>query len=239
MQYKRHHWRTKLALEKTTRVATHKGAKVIVEKQSVLKARVVCKEDTRKTTTTISIYILSSHNASNTQPLFLVCDSMWTPSNPKSTSVESKGGVSGNHLMSIDMEFLESTRESEIHVSQNGSTNGGLGEGNVSSHIEGGDLIHISNGDEDVEMDDDFQKVPPPPKRAKRNYESTRKFQGEWASKLVRVEAICGANGQAHLLNCTVCLTFEKKPKFLGPTWGTLTNMKGGGRRHLTCPNLV
>lgn len=98
--------------------------------------------------------------------------------------------------MFVDMEILDSTRGSKIYVSQNGTTNGGLGEGNATSHIEGvedgcgsissreddmkhslrGDLIHISNGEEDVETNDNFQEVPPPPRKAKRNYVSTCKF---------------------------------------------------------------
>jgi len=51
--------------------------------------------------------------------------------------------------------------------------------------------VQFSNGEEDLDFDDDFQKILPPSK-TEINYMTKLawSFQIEWAAKLVRVEII-------------------------------------------------
>jgi len=51
------------------------------------------------------------------------------------------------------------------------------------------DMVYFSDGEEDVDSDDDLQKLPPP-KKSKMNYDTTRWFQNEWVAKLVWMEPI-------------------------------------------------
>jgi len=87
-------------------------------------------------------------------------------------------------------------------------------------------MIQISDGEEDPDSDSDVQEIPPP-KKPKTNYDATRRFQNEWAVKLMWAKPIRGTDGRVHLVKCTVCSTFDKNPKILGPKWDTLTKYEG------------
>jgi len=87
-------------------------------------------------------------------------------------------------------------------------------------------MVQISNGEEDLESKDDFQKIPPS-KKLKPNYDKTRRFLNKSDAKLVCTKPIRRSDEKVHLVKCMVCSTYEKNPKILGPKWDILQEHKG------------
>jgi len=98
------------------------------------------------------------------------------------------------------------------------------------------DLVHISDGKEEIKSDDNLQVIAPPCKKTEVNYDQTKWFQNEWAAKLVWAESIRGPDGTVQLIKCTVCSTFDRNPKILGPKWDTLQKHEGRRKAAFVMP---
>jgi len=60
-----------------------------------------------------------------------------------------------------------------------------------------------------------------------REYESKRKFQVSWATKLPWSKLQMGVDGCVHLVKYKVCLEVEHKNKLLAPKWDSLHKHTG------------
>jgi hypothetical protein len=61
--------------------------------------------------------------------------------------------------------------------------------------------------------------LPPIPKRTRRNYEITRKFQIEWSTKAPWNEMILTHEGLLHMVKCSIYSTVRGHPVIMGPKW--------------------
>jgi hypothetical protein len=59
-------------------------------------------------------------------------------------------------------------------------------------------------------------ELPPAPKKTRRNYELTRKFQMEWSEMLLTRE------GLLHMVKCGICTAVRGHPIIMGPKWDTV-----------------
>lgn len=64
-------------------------------------------------------------------------------------------------------------------------------------------------------------------KKQKKSYDSTKKFQVEWASKLPWVKGILVEGGFIHTMRCKVYTLIENKNKIVGCMWDILTKHVG------------
>jgi hypothetical protein len=64
--------------------------------------------------------------------------------------------------------------------------------------------------------------LPPIPKKTRRNYELTRKFQIEWSAKAPWSEMILTREGLLHMVKCTICSAMRGYPVIMGPKWDTV-----------------
>ncbi len=64
----------------------------------------------------------------------------------------------------------------------------------------------------------DFDLLPMHPfQKLKKSYDYIRKFQLEWATKLLWVEGVLAINGEFHNVSYKVCTAIDKKPYLLTP----------------------
>jgi len=217
----------KISEASIARAKAHYAKKAATTRCREIRGKSICKEDIQaqqqaRQNSTIRKYFLSSRNSQNTQPLFLVCDSMLVPLDPKSTSEDSKDGTK---YVFVDTSVVDEKLGSANSVLQKVSSSQQRNLGLPSTTLEADqvkealrvDMVHISNENEEVETDDDFQEIAPPIKKLRPNYDRAHLYQEEWFAKLVWAEPIRSADGQVHLVKCTMCSTFEKKPKILRP----------------------
>jgi hypothetical protein len=70
--------------------------------------------------------------------------------------------------------------------------------------------------------DEEFVNLPPPPKKTKKSYELTRKFQMDWSAKAPWSEMILTADGILHMVKCIICSTVKGRPMIMAPKWDTI-----------------
>jgi hypothetical protein len=64
-------------------------------------------------------------------------------------------------------------------------------------------------------------------KKKKKSYDSTKKFQAKWATKLTWPEGLIAKSGFIHNVKCKVCSLIENKGKIVGCKWNIFTNHVG------------
>jgi hypothetical protein len=64
-------------------------------------------------------------------------------------------------------------------------------------------------------------------KEKKESYDSTKKFQAKWASKLTWIEGLIAKSGFIHNVKCKVCSLIKNKGKIVGRKWDILTKHVG------------
>jgi hypothetical protein len=94
-----------------------------------------------------------------------------------------------------------------------------LSKDNPNWHIFHDVPVTRSEGDESEE---DSIQVPPTPKRTRRNYELTRKFQIDWSAKAPWSEMILTREGFLHMVKCSICTAMRGHPIIMGPKWDTV-----------------
>jgi hypothetical protein len=57
----------------------------------------------------------------------------------------------------------------------------------------------------------------------KKSYDSTKKFQIEWAAMVPWAEGVVSKDGMVNMVKCKICFLIEKKEKIMGCKWDTLT----------------
>jgi hypothetical protein len=75
--------------------------------------------------------------------------------------------------------------------------------------------------DEDSE-EDEYLDMPPPPKRMKKNYDLTRRFQIEWSATCPWSEMILTDEGLLHIVKCSICSAVRGRPIIMGPKFDTV-----------------
>jgi hypothetical protein len=80
--------------------------------------------------------------------------------------------------------------------------------------------------DEDSD-EEEYLDLPLPPKKTRKNYELTGKFQMEWSAKVPWSEMILSQEGLLHMVKCSICTTMRGRPIIMGPKWDMV-------RRHAT-----
>jgi hypothetical protein len=78
------------------------------------------------------------------------------------------------------------------------------------------------NVPEEESDEEDFLDLPPLPKKTRKNYEVTRKFQMDWSAKCPWSEMILSHDGLLHMVKCSICTTVRGKPVIMGPKWDTI-----------------
>jgi hypothetical protein len=80
----------------------------------------------------------------------------------------------------------------------------------------------------DEESEEDFPELPLPPKRTKKNYDLTRRFQMEWAATCPWNEMILTDEGLLHMVKCSICSVVRGRVVIIGPKFDTI-------KRHAKC----
>jgi hypothetical protein len=137
-----------------------------------------------------------------------------------SLDVASMAGSKGSE--SKDVEILASTSP-PIAI----STDSNISEDNPNWHIFHDVPVHdsIDRFDSDEE---EYVNLLPPPKKTKKNYDLTRRFQMEWSAKAPWSEMILTSDGLLHMVKCNICSTVRGRAVIMGPKWDTV-------RRHSKC----
>ena len=87
------------------------------------------------------------------------------------------------------------------------------------------DLEEVSVPDFDEESNEGVESLAP--KKQKKNYDLTCKFQLEWACKLPWAEGILTNNDRLHVVKCTMWSTMEKTERLMQPKWDTIKKHEG------------
>jgi len=229
-----------LATTRAARAAIRKAEKEAALRRRQVKGKAICEEDSKsrrsaREAVSIARFFISSRNPSSSQPLCMKNTKSSTPISGRPQSVSNSISLDS---VSLDIEMLDSEPPS---LSEKGSSSIPSkfpveSQATLQIHRQlRDDMVQISDGEEEVESDDDIEEIPPP-KKTKTNYDVSRRFQNEWAAKLVWAEPIRGNDGHVHLVKCTVCSTFEKTPKILGPKWDTLQKHEGRRKAAFNMP---
>ncbi len=64
-------------------------------------------------------------------------------------------------------------------------------------------------------------------KEIKKSYDSTRKFQIEWATKMPCIEGLVAIGYFIHIVKCKIYFLIENKEKIVGYKWDTSTKHQG------------
>jgi hypothetical protein len=136
----------------------------------------------------------------------------------KTASVGATSAASSNGSSSSDVEVLGSM--TPLFSVSSDSTMPCLSEDNPDWHIFHNVPAHGSM-QEEIE-DDENMDLPPPPKKSKKNYELTRKFQIDWSARTPWTEMILTADGLLHMVKCTICSAVRGRPMIMGPKWDTI-----------------
>jgi hypothetical protein len=137
----------------------------------------------------------------------------------KTASVDATSIAGSNGSSSSDVEVLGSITPL-LSVSSESSMPC-LSEDNPEWHIFHNVLVHDLMAVQESE-DEENLDLPPPPKKSKKNYELTRKFQIDWSARAPWTEMILTADGLLHMVKCTICSTVRGKPVIMGPKWDTI-----------------
>jgi hypothetical protein len=75
----------------------------------------------------------------------------------------------------------------------------------------------VCGATDDDSEEEEFPDLPPIPKRTKRNYDLTRRFQMEWAATCPWSEMILTDEGLLHMVKCSICSAVKGRAVIMGP----------------------
>jgi hypothetical protein len=143
-------------------------------------------------------------------------DKVTVPDLHGTVSLDAASMAGSKGFESDDVEILASTLP-PIAI----STDSSISEDNPNWHIFHDVPVHDSiDGDDSDE--EEYVNFPPPPKKTKKNYDLTRRFQMEWSAKASWNEMILTSDGLLHMVKCSICSTVRGRAVIMGPKWDTV-----------------
>jgi hypothetical protein len=94
------------------------------------------------------------------------------------------------------------------------------------------DMPVIQDAADEESKEEEFLDLPLPPKKTKRNYDLTRRFQMEWSTKCPWSEMVLSHDGLLHMVKCSICTAVRGRPVIFAPKWDT-TWRHGKRKSHL------